>query len=69
MIERSPPQAGLDPGTVRSAGKRLTHGGFYQGDVRMVMKGCVQWNLVYGWKDFRGKRDLHLGQLVQCASA
>ena len=24
----------------------------YQADVKVVMKGCVQWNLIYLWKDF-----------------
>ena len=24
----------------------------YQDDVWMIMKGCVQWNSVYGWEDF-----------------
>ena len=23
-----------------------------QGDERVIMKGCVQWNAMYGWKDF-----------------
>ena len=22
----------------------------YQGDGSMIMKGCVQWNPIYGWK-------------------
>ena len=25
----------------------------YQDVGHVKMKGCVQWNLVYGWKDFR----------------
>ena len=25
----------------------------YQDDGLVIMKGCVQWNCVYGWKDFR----------------
>ena len=25
----------------------------YQDDGKMIMKGCVQWNPVYGRKDFR----------------
>ena len=24
----------------------------YSSDGRMIMKGCVEWNLVYGWKNF-----------------
>ena len=41
----------------------------YQDDVRVMMKGCVQWNLVYGWKVFRLKRGLNPGLLDQSASA
>ena len=56
-IERSPPQARLEEETARSAGQRFTHQRLlFQDDVRMVMKGCVQWNVVYGWTDFRRKR-------------
>ena len=29
----------------------------YQDDVRMIMKGCVQWNAVYGWEDFTSSED------------
>ena len=29
----------------------------YQDDVRMIMKGCVQWNSVYGWDDFTSSED------------
>ena len=29
----------------------------YQGDVWMIMKGCVQWNSVYGWEDFTSSED------------
>ena len=29
----------------------------YQDDVRMIMKGCVQWNSVYGWEDFTSSED------------
>ena len=25
----------------------------YQDNSKMIMKGYVQWNLIYGWKDFR----------------
>ena len=28
----------------------------YQDDGWVIMKGCVQWNLFYGWTDFRIKR-------------
>ena len=28
----------------------------YQGNVKVIMQGCVQWNLVYDWKEFRFKR-------------
>ena len=27
----------------------------YQEDGWVIMKDCVQWNLVYGWKDYRLK--------------
>ena len=27
----------------------------YQADVRVLMKGCAQWNLVYDRKDYRLK--------------
>ena len=29
----------------------------YQDDVWMIMKGCVQWNSVYGWEDFPSSED------------
>ena len=29
----------------------------YQNDGRLIMKGCVQWNYVYGWEDFASSRD------------
>ena len=29
----------------------------YQDDVWMIMKGCVQWNSVYGWEDFTPSED------------
>ena len=29
----------------------------YQDDGKIIMKGCVQWNLVYGRRDVRLKRD------------
>ena len=41
----------------------------YQDDVWMMMKGCVQWNLVYARKDFHLNRDLNLGPLDKLASA
>ena len=28
----------------------------YQDDGWMIMKGCVQWSLVYGWEDFASSR-------------
>ena len=31
----------------------------YKDDAMVTMKGCVQWNLVHGWKDFRLKRYLN----------
>ena len=27
----------------------------------MIIKGCVQWNLVYGWKDFSSQAGLEPG--------
>ena len=41
----------------------------YQDDGRMILKGCVQWNPVYGWKDFRLNWDLNPGLLDQKESA
>ena len=35
----------------------------------MIMKGCVQWNPVYDWKDSRLKRGSSPGPLDQQASA
>ena len=29
----------------------------YQENVWMMMKGCVQWNSVYGWEDFTSSED------------
>ena len=29
----------------------------YQDDVWMIMKGCVQWDSVYGWEDFTSSED------------
>ena len=29
----------------------------YQEDDWMIMKGCVQWNSVYGWEDFTSSED------------
>ena len=29
----------------------------YQDDGRMIMEGCMQWNLVYGWEDFASSGD------------
>ena len=29
----------------------------YRDDVRMIMKGCVQWNSVYGSEDFTSSED------------
>ena len=29
----------------------------YQDDERLIMKGCVQWNSVYGEEDFTLSRD------------
>ena len=33
----------------------------YQDDGGMIMKGCVQWNSVYGRKDFRLERGSNPG--------
>ena len=30
------------------------------------MKGCVQWNLVYGWKDFRPELGLNMCAVEPC---
>ena len=40
----------------------------YQDDERVIMKGCVQWNPVYGWKDFHLQWVLDLGPLDQYTS-
>ena len=37
----------------------------YQEDVRMIMKGCMQWNLVHGWIDFASSGGLNPGPLDQ----
>ena len=37
----------------------------YQDNDRMIMTGCVQWNLVYGWKDSRLERGSNPGPLDQ----
>ena len=29
----------------------------YQDNGRMIMKGYVQWNQVYGWEDFASSKD------------
>ena len=29
----------------------------YQGNGRLIMKGCVQWSSVYGSEDFASSRD------------
>ena len=29
----------------------------YQDDRRLIMKGCVQWNSVYGWEYFASSGD------------
>ena len=34
----------------------------------MILDGCVQWNLVCGWKDFRLKQDSNPGLLEMKAS-
>ena len=41
----------------------------YQDDGRMKMKGCVQWNPVYGWKDFCLKQGLNQGTIDVEATA
>ena len=40
-----------------------------QDDGRLIMKGCVQWNTTYSWKDFRLELNLNPGLLDQQASA
>ena len=37
----------------------------YQDAVRVTMKGCVQWNSVYGWEDFASRRGSNPGILDQ----
>ena len=37
----------------------------YQDNVKVIMKGRVQWNLLYGWKDFCVKQGLTLVLLDQ----
>ena len=41
----------------------------YQDDGWVIMNGCVQWNLVCGWKDFRGQSGPNPGPLEQYTSA
>ena len=41
----------------------------YQDDERVIVKGCVQWNLVYDWKDFLLQRVTNPRPLDQQASA
>ena len=41
----------------------------YQDDRWMIMKRCVQWKPVYGWKDFFFKRVSNQGPLDQQASS
>ena len=40
----------------------------YQDAVRVIMKGCVQRNSVYGWEDFASRRGSNPGMLDQKAS-
>ena len=42
---------------------------FYQDDGKQIMKGCVQWNPVIGWKESRLSRVSNLGLLEQQARA
>ena len=35
----------------------------YQDNGWMIMKGCVQWNLIFSQKDFRLKLGLNMGLL------
>ena len=37
----------------------------YEENVRVIMKGCMQWNLVYSWKDFCLKQGSNPGPLDQ----
>ena len=37
----------------------------HQDDGNVIMKGCVQWNPVYGRKDFRLKRGSNPGLIDQ----
>ena len=41
----------------------------YQEAVRVIMRGCVQWNSVYGWEDFASRLGSNPGMLDQSASA
>ena len=37
----------------------------YQDAVWVIMKGCVQWNSVYGWEYFASRRGSNPGMLDQ----
>ena len=37
----------------------------YEGAVWVIMKGCVQWNTVYGWEDFALRLGSNPGMLDQ----
>ena len=53
-LERFPSQIGLEPRTAMDGWMTCDFTSFltvfqsYQDDVWMIMKGCVQWNSVYG---------------------
>ena len=40
----------------------------YQDDYWVIMKDCVQWNLVYSWEDSRLERGSNPGRLDQLTS-
>ena len=41
----------------------------YQEAVRVIMRGCVQWNSVYDWEDFASRLGSNPEMLDQSASA
>ena len=56
-LEKSPIAADLDGWMTCDFTSFLTVFKSYQDDVWMIMKGCVQWNSVYGWEDFTSSED------------
>ena len=41
----------------------------YQDEGRVIIKGCVEWLVVHGWKYFRFHQESHPGPLYQQTSA